>query len=82
MSNQALSLYRQLLRHSNRLAAYNFRNYAVRRTKDAFRGNKNLPTDQGALFLEQGLKELEVLKRQATISQMYAQESEKLVVEK
>lgn len=57
------SLYRQLLRQSRQFAAYNFREYATRRTKDAFREHKTV-TDQEKVkeLLQKGQKELQMLK--------------------
>ena len=55
--------YRQLLRQSNQFAAYNFREYAKRRTRDAFRENKEVEDARRIQELVQkGLKELQVLK--------------------
>lgn len=79
-SRDALHLYRQLLRYSSRIAAYNFREYALRRTRDAFRENRGV-TDARTLqnLMQRGSSELEVLKRQSAISQMYM--AEKVIVE-
>ncbi|KAG5361483.1 LYR motif-containing protein 4 [Yarrowia sp. C11] len=76
----ALDLYRQLLRNGYRMAGYNFRQYAIRRTRDGFHANRNL-TDKGEIesAIKYAEKELGVLKRQSVISQMYA--GEPLVVE-
>lgn len=54
---------RNLLRHSNRFAAYNFREYYKRRTREAFRENK-LETDRNKIneLLVRGQKDLNVLK--------------------
>ena len=82
MSKESLTLYRELLRYGSRLAAYNFRTYALRRTRDAFRASAGV-TDQRELqtLLTKGYKELAVLKRQSAISQMYSIPDNKLVVE-
>ena len=55
--------YRQLLRQGEQFAAYNFREYAKRRTRDAFREHKNT-TDEREVqdLMQKGLKELQVLK--------------------
>lgn len=55
--------YRSLLRQSRQFAAYNFREYALRRTKDAFRANKNL-TDSRKIqdAISKGLTQLQMLK--------------------
>ncbi|KAG0053325.1 hypothetical protein BGZ83_001290 [Gryganskiella cystojenkinii] len=78
--SQVLGLYRSMLHHSSKFAAYNFRDYAVRRTRDAFHAAKS-ETDPEKIqqLLQKGQKELEVIKRQSAISQLYA--GEKLVLE-
>lgn len=57
------SLYRSLLRQSTQFAAYNFREYATRRTRDAFREHS---TESDARrvqeLMQKGLKELQILK--------------------
>ncbi len=60
---EARSLYRSLLRQSNQFAAYNFREYAKRRTKDAFREHM-AEADERRIqeLMQKGLKELQVLK--------------------
>ncbi|EXJ82019.1 hypothetical protein A1O1_08087 [Capronia coronata CBS 617.96] len=74
------SLYRSLLRTSNQFANYNFRKYARRRTRDAFHEHQH---EQDARrvqeLVQKGLKELQSMKRQTVISQMY--QFDKLVVE-
>uniref|UniRef100_A0A5F9DNT1 Complex 1 LYR protein domain-containing protein n=1 Tax=Oryctolagus cuniculus TaxID=9986 RepID=A0A5F9DNT1_RABIT len=37
-----LDLYRAMLRESKHFSAYNYRMYAIRRIRDAFRENKNV----------------------------------------
>ena len=57
------SLFRSLLRQSNQFAAYNFREYAKRRTRDAFREHKAVDDERAVQELVQkGLRELQVLK--------------------
>lgn len=75
---QVLSVYRSLLRNSNKFDNYNFREYFLKKTKTEFRNNRSIPDN--AAVMEQALNDLGVLKRQAAISDMY--HSEKLVVEK
>ncbi|KAI5295682.1 hypothetical protein KEM56_005590 [Ascosphaera pollenicola] len=77
---QARSLLRSLLRQSRNFTAYNFREYAKRRTRDAFRENSSVrdPRELQEL-LQYGLKELRMMKRQTLLSQFY--QLEKLVVE-
>ncbi|KAK3941925.1 complex 1 protein [Diplogelasinospora grovesii] len=79
-ARQALSLYRQLLRQGNQFASYNFREYAKRRTRDAFRENKSVDDPRRIQeLLQKGLKELQMLKRQTVVSQFY--QLDRLVVE-
>ncbi|KAK3046908.1 hypothetical protein LTR09_011659 [Extremus antarcticus] len=62
-AKQVLSLYRSLLRQSAQFAAYNFREYARRRTRDAFRQHKSEKDERRQQELVQrGLRELQVLK--------------------
>ncbi|KAH7405828.1 hypothetical protein DE146DRAFT_649796 [Phaeosphaeria sp. MPI-PUGE-AT-0046c] len=80
MPYQVRSLYRSLLRQGGQFAAYNFREYAKRRTRDAFQEHKSETGEQRIQELVQhGLKELQVLKRQTVISQFY--QLDRLVVE-
>lgn len=76
--NQILSVYRSLLRNSYKFDNYNFREYFLRKTKGQFRNYRSVP-DNTAL-IEQALKDLSIIKRQAQISKMY--HSEKLVIER
>ncbi|KAL5119465.1 hypothetical protein ACEQ8H_002530 [Pleosporales sp. CAS-2024a] len=80
MPYQVRSLYRSLLRQSGQFAAYNFREYAKRRTRDAFRDAKSETEDRRIQdLMQKGLKELQMLKRQTVISQFY--QLDRLVVE-
>lgn len=55
--------YRQLLRQSDQFAAYNFREYAKRRTRDAFREHRNEQDPRRVQeLIQKGLKELQMLK--------------------
>ena len=79
-AQKVLGLYRQLLRQSSQFAAYNFREYARRRTRDAFRENKGVEDPRKVQELVQtGLRELQMMKRQTVISQFY--QNDRLVVE-
>ncbi len=75
-----LSLYRNLLRTGNQFSQYGFREYALRRTRDAFRQHKS-ETDPQRLqdLVSKGINELQMMKRQTVIGQMY--NMDKLVVE-
>ncbi|XXH05821.1 hypothetical protein Hte_012259 [Hypoxylon texense] len=63
LPQQARSLYRQLLRQGEQFQAYNFREYAKRRTKDAFREHMDAqdPREIQSL-IQKGLKELQMMK--------------------
>ncbi|KAL7934561.1 hypothetical protein V8C35DRAFT_301262 [Trichoderma chlorosporum] len=80
LPQQARSLYRQLLRQSKEFGSYNFREYARRRTRDAFRENAAVD-DQRRIqeLIQKGLKELQTMKRQTVIGQFY--KLDRLVVE-
>ncbi|KAI4110673.1 MAG: hypothetical protein LQ339_001250 [Xanthoria mediterranea] len=77
---QARSLFRSLLRQSSQFAAYNFREYARRRARDAFREHR-AEQDEGRVkeLLQKGVKELQVMKRQTVVSQFF--QLDRLVVE-
>ncbi|XP_016866572.1 LYR motif-containing protein 4 isoform X2 [Homo sapiens] len=62
---QVLSLYRAMLRESKRFSAYNYRTYAVRRIRDAFRENKNVkdPVEIQTL-VNKAKRDLGVIRRQ------------------
>ena len=65
---------------SGRFKHHGFREYARRRTRDAFREHKK-ETDPERIqeLVSHGMNDLQMLKRQTTISQMY--NMDKLVVE-
>ncbi|KAH8776937.1 hypothetical protein BGZ57DRAFT_761800 [Hyaloscypha finlandica] len=79
-AQQARSLYRQLLRQGEQFAAYNFREYAKRRTRDAFREHKDVQDPREIQeLMQKGLKELQSMKRQTVVSQFF--QLDRLVVE-
>eukprot|EP00814_Leptocylindrus_danicus_P005345 CAMPEP_0116018874 /NCGR_PEP_ID=MMETSP0321-20121206/8899_1 /TAXON_ID=163516 /ORGANISM="Leptocylindrus danicus var. danicus, Strain B650" /LENGTH=83 /DNA_ID=CAMNT_0003489333 /DNA_START=167 /DNA_END=418 /DNA_ORIENTATION=+ len=65
------SLYRSLAREAKRLSDYNFRTYAIRRVKKGFELNRNLAGLEINAAIEDGKRQLDMLKRQSTIGQMY-----------
>ncbi|XP_061876797.1 LYR motif-containing protein 4 [Entelurus aequoreus] len=79
-SPQVLSLYRMLLRESSNFNSYNYRTYALRRVRDAFRANRKVddPKRVETLMLD-GWQSLALIKRQVAIGSMY--QSQKTVVE-
>ncbi|KAM9076317.1 LYR motif-containing protein 4 isoform 1-T1 [Megaptera novaeangliae] len=62
---QVLDLYRAMLRESKRFSAYNYRTYAIRRIRDAFRENKNVkdPVQIQAL-MNKARRDLGLIRRQ------------------
>jgi len=62
-TSEVLSLYRSIYRQARQFANYNFREYAKRRTRDAFRENR-AESDARRIqeLMQKGLKELQVLK--------------------
>nr|XP_005603609.1 LYR motif-containing protein 4 isoform X3 [Equus caballus]XP_008517614.1 PREDICTED: LYR motif-containing protein 4 isoform X2 [Equus przewalskii]XP_014715676.1 LYR motif-containing protein 4 isoform X4 [Equus asinus] len=66
---QVLDLYRAMLRESKHFSAYNYRTYAVRRIRDAFRENKNVkdPVEIQAL-VNKAKRDLEIIRRQTLFS--------------
>ncbi|KAL0417890.1 UNVERIFIED_CONTAM: LYR motif-containing protein 4 [Sesamum radiatum] len=71
--SEVLSLFRSLLRTARDFTDYNIREYAKRRTVDAFRHNGRLsdPAEAAAAFAE-GKSQLGVAKRQALVYSLYA----------
>ncbi|ORY55656.1 uncharacterized protein BCR38DRAFT_414835 [Pseudomassariella vexata] len=80
LPQQSRSLYRQLLRQGTQFNAYNFREYARRRTRDAFREHREVQDPRQVQdLIQKGLKELQMMKRQTVVSQFY--QIDRLVVE-
>ncbi|KAK6418337.1 hypothetical protein LTR95_017211 [Oleoguttula sp. CCFEE 5521] len=78
--SEALSLYRSLLRTSRQFASYNFREYAKRRTRDAFREHVGEKEERRVQeLMQKGIKELQTLRRQTVVSQFF--QLDRLVVE-
>lgn len=80
-NREVLQLYRQMLRMGKSFSSYNYRMYAIRRIKDAFRENKDItdPEKRKSLILK-AQDNLEVMKRQVFLGQMYRHA--RLVIEK
>eukprot|EP00591_Stephanopyxis_turris_P012100 CAMPEP_0195529974 /NCGR_PEP_ID=MMETSP0794_2-20130614/32661_1 /TAXON_ID=515487 /ORGANISM="Stephanopyxis turris, Strain CCMP 815" /LENGTH=80 /DNA_ID=CAMNT_0040661365 /DNA_START=95 /DNA_END=337 /DNA_ORIENTATION=+ len=70
-STSTLPLFRSLLRNAKQLNDYNFRVYAIRRVKTGFRANQNLQGNEADSAFRKGTEQLEVLKRQVTMGNMY-----------
>jgi len=66
-----LGLFRSLLRQAGRLEDYNFRSYAKRRVALGFQEGRSSSGEEAAREYRDGVKNLEMLKRQALISHLY-----------
>ncbi|XP_072235131.1 LYR motif-containing protein 4 [Leuresthes tenuis] len=77
---QVISLYKMMLKESSKFPSYNYRTYAMRRVRDAFRANRKVG-DQKTVerLMEEGQQTLALIQRQVTIGRMY--EAQKTVVE-
>uniref|UniRef100_A0A0K0FXT2 Complex1_LYR_dom domain-containing protein n=1 Tax=Strongyloides venezuelensis TaxID=75913 RepID=A0A0K0FXT2_STRVS len=75
-----LKLYKDLIKTSLGFPQYNYRKFFVRRVRDHFEIHKN-ETDPKKLtvFYQEGIKNLEVLKRQVDLSKSFSRKP--LVIE-
>ncbi|KAL8457583.1 hypothetical protein ACS0TY_034632 [Phlomoides rotata] len=73
LRGEVLSLFRSIMRTARSFTDYNIREYAKRRTVDAFRHNRSLsdPAEAAAAFAD-GKSQLGVAKRQAVVYSLYA----------
>ncbi|XP_071511452.1 LYR motif-containing protein 4-like [Diadema antillarum] len=77
---RVLALYREMLRESQKFSGYNYRTYALRRVQDAFREHKDETSPELIeSYIKKAQENLQVIKRQASISQLY--KDPKLVIE-
>ncbi|KAH8395943.1 hypothetical protein KR222_002234 [Zaprionus bogoriensis] len=77
---QAITLYRNLLRESQKLPSYNFRMYAARKIRDTFRANKMISDFKEIDRQVASAREsLELIRRQVIIGHLYT--TDKLVIE-
>lgn len=77
---QVLDLYRAMLRESKQFSAYNYRTYAIRKIRDAFRENKNLKDPlEIQILVNKAKRDLEMIRRQVHIGQLYS--TDKLIIE-
>ncbi|CAK79734.1 unnamed protein product (macronuclear) [Paramecium tetraurelia] len=72
MDKSVLKLYKQILRAGNQFKDYNFREYVIRRAKQDFRELQINPDLKNKVF-EKYTTELEVIKRQAIVQNLYYQ---------
>ncbi|XP_034427989.1 LYR motif-containing protein 4B [Hippoglossus hippoglossus] len=77
---QVISLYRTMLRESSKFPSYNYRTYALRRVRDAFRANRKVEDPKAvARLMEEGQRTAALIQRQVSVGKMY--ESQKMVLE-
>ncbi|XP_027838847.1 LYR motif-containing protein 4 [Aphis gossypii] len=77
---EVLKIYKTMLRESAKFSFYNYRMYAVRRVKDAFREQKAVKdSSEIHQHLLEAHKFLDIIKRQAIVGDLY--KFEKLVIE-
>uniref|UniRef100_A0A669DCI8 Complex 1 LYR protein domain-containing protein n=1 Tax=Oreochromis niloticus TaxID=8128 RepID=A0A669DCI8_ORENI len=63
--SQVMSLYRTMLRESAKFPSYNYRNYALRRVRDAFKANRNVEDPKAVeRLMEEGRQTLALIQRQ------------------
>ncbi|XP_071340461.1 LYR motif-containing protein 4 isoform X1 [Trachinotus anak] len=62
---QVISLYRTMLRESSKFPSYNYRTYALRRVRDAFRANRKVEDPKTvARLMEEGHQAVALIQRQ------------------
>ncbi|KAL7465432.1 hypothetical protein ACHAXS_005756 [Conticribra weissflogii] len=66
-----MALFRSLLREAKKVDNYNFRHYAIRRTRAGFTANRDLTGNEAVVALQEGQEQLEVLKRQVVLGTLY-----------
>ncbi|XP_039646718.1 LYR motif-containing protein 4 [Perca fluviatilis] len=77
---QVISLYRMMLTESKKFPSYNYRTYALRRVRDAFRANGKVEDPKTVeRLMEEGHQTLAVIQRQVTVGKMFS--TQKNVVE-
>lgn len=70
---EVLALMRSLLRAGRQFPSYNMRHYVLRRTVEGFRENRRLAGEvEVQSALEEGRKQLDVVKRQGVVYKLYA----------
>lgn len=76
----ALGLYRDMMRLARQQTSYNYREYARRRIRDAFRASANeAVAERRAEMRERGAAECRVLRRAVALQRLYP--APKLVVD-
>ncbi|XP_031164485.1 LYR motif-containing protein 4 [Sander lucioperca] len=77
---QVIYLYRMMLTESKKFPSYNYRTYALRRVRDAFRANRKVEDPKAVeRLMEEGRQTLAMIQRQVTVGKMFS--TQKNVVE-
>ncbi|XP_036936045.1 LYR motif-containing protein 4 [Acanthopagrus latus] len=77
---KVISIFRDLLRESNRYPSHFYWTYALRRVRDAFRANRTVDDPKTvARLMAEGQQTLALIQRQVAIGKMF--ETQKTVVE-
>eukprot|EP00904_Undaria_pinnatifida_P006442 jgi/Undpi1/2928/HiC_scaffold_14.g06305.m1 len=66
-----LGLYKGLRRQGSRLMDYNYRDYALRRARKGFEMARGFAPEEAEVAFAKGQQQLDLVRRQATISQLY-----------
>ena len=69
----ARGLYRDLIRASKGFSNYNFREYTLRRVRESFREGVTLADSSATTAYKEGRVQLDMMRRQATVSQLFPQ---------
>ena len=73
LRQEALSLYRNLLRTGKKFPNYNIREFVLRKTRQEFRRNRDLQeAELITKAIAEAKKELEVARRQAVVYSLFA----------
>ncbi|XP_016520571.1 LYR motif-containing protein 4B isoform X2 [Poecilia formosa] len=63
--SQVISLYKVMLKESSRFPSYNYRTYALRRVRDAFRANREVEDPKAVeRLMDEGEQMLALIQRQ------------------
>ncbi|CAF2478028.1 unnamed protein product [Rotaria sp. Silwood2] len=75
-----LILYKQLLRECHKFSLYNYREYFLRRVREEFRQNRNVQdSSKIAELLKFGQENLEIIRRQVIIGNLYTPQQKSII---
>uniref|UniRef100_A0A3B3U409 Complex 1 LYR protein domain-containing protein n=1 Tax=Poecilia latipinna TaxID=48699 RepID=A0A3B3U409_9TELE len=77
--SQVISLYKMMLKESSRFPSYNYRTYALRRVRDAFRANREVEDPKAVeRLMDEGEQMLALIQRQVKIKNEFQSETDRL----